>query len=105
MQKGLEVIFITPQSRRHKGRLVSDLIVEQAKTLGIKRVTKRIDAEGMGEKGHLHSWHFFEQADQPMELMFVVEESLGQQLIDGVSQAGIHAFCVARPVEFGELNG
>jgi len=105
MDNGLEIIFITPQNRRHNGRLVSDLIVDQARDLGIERVTKRLDAEGMGEGGHLHSWHFFELAEQPLELMFVVEETLGQQLIEKVEQAGIHTFCISRPVRFGELNG
>ena len=105
MKKGLEILFIMPQSRRHNGRLVSDLVIDEARSLGIHRVTKRLDAEGMGEGGHLHSWHFFELADQPVELMFVVEQGLGQQLIDRVRDAGLRAFCISRPVEFGELNG
>lgn len=104
MQAGYEVIFMAPQSRFHGQKRVTDWIVDKAKELGIKRVTKRLDAEGSGAGGHLHSWHFFELADQPVEVMFVLEVELADRLIDAVKAEGVHVFCVRKPVDFGELG-
>ncbi|MCK7548397.1 DUF190 domain-containing protein [Marinobacter koreensis] len=103
MEKGYEILFITPQNRRHEGKLVSKLIIDMAKDHGVQRVTTRIDSEGQGLSGHLHSAHFFELADQPMEIMFVVEEETGDKLIKAIRSAGIHIFCVCKKVTFGNL--
>ena len=104
MQSGYEVIFISPQNRRHGGSRVSEWIIARARDLGIQKVTRRLDTEGTGSGGRLHSWHFFEQADQPEEIMFVLDEATADQLIEAVTQAGVHVFCLRRPVAFGELN-
>ena len=103
MEKGYEILFITPQNRRHEGKLVSKLIIDMAKDHGVQRVTTRMDSEGQGLSGHLHSAHFFELADQPMEIMFVVAQETGEKLIEAVRAAGIHVFCVRKQVEFGDL--
>lgn len=104
MDTGYEVIFITPQNRRHDGKLVSKHVVDIAHDLGIGRMTKRLDSEGQGTSGHLHSAHFFELADQPIEIMFVVGRETGERLIEAVRSAGIHVFCIRKQVEFGELS-
>lgn len=104
LKTGFEVIFITPQSRRHKGEYVTDAVIGQAENLGIKSVTKRTDMEGTGLSGHTHAAHFFELADQPVELMYVVDEDTAGRLIQAVSNAGIYVFCVRRPVEYGQLG-
>lgn len=103
MDTGYEIIFITPQNRRHHGKLVSTQVVDIARDLGIDRMTKRLDSEGQGTSGHLHSAHFFELADQPLEIMFLVDRDIGERLIEAVRDAGIHVFCIRKQVEFGEL--
>lgn len=104
MEKGYEIIFITPENRRHNNKRVCELITDMAKKRGISRMTKRIDREGLGAGGHLHSAHFFELADQPVEIMFVVDSATGDQLIEDVKQAGIHVFCIRKEVEYGVLG-
>lgn len=104
LKTGFEVIFITPQSRRHEGEYVTDAVIEQAEALGIKSVTKRTDMEGTGLSGHTHAAHFFELADQPVELMYVVDGDTADRLIRAVSDAGIYVFCLRRPVEYGQLG-
>lgn len=104
LNSGFEVIFMTPQSRRHKGDYVTDAVIEQAGKLGIKSVTKRSDMEGTGLSGHTHAAHFFELADQPVELMYVLDGDTADRLIRAVDEAGIYVFCVRRPVEYGQLG-
>lgn len=104
MESGYEIIFIAPQNRRHHGKRVIDLVVEKARELGIQQFTKRMDSEGQGLNGQMHSAHFFELADQPVELVFVLDESLCTALIDAVKASGAHVFCIRKPVEFGEFG-
>ncbi|OHV07710.1 DUF190 domain-containing protein [Kushneria phosphatilytica] len=102
--QGFEVIFIAPQSRRHGHRTAIDAVVATAESMGITRVTRRDDALGSGFDGHVHSAHFFELADQPVELMYVLEGDRAEQLIDAVDQAGIEVFFLRRAVEYGQLG-
>lgn len=104
MESGYEIVFIAPQNRRYQGKRVIDLVIDKAHELGIRQITKRMDSEGQGQKGQLHSAHFFELADQPVELMFVLEESLGERLIHAVEASGARVFCIRKPVQFGELG-
>jgi PII-like signaling protein len=104
MKAGYEIIFITPQNRRHQGKLVVDLIVETAQRLGIARVTKRADSEGTGAGGAVHSAHFFELADQPVEVVFILDAATGERLVAEVEQADIPVFCIRKQVEYGELG-
>lgn len=103
MQDGYEVIFIMPMNRRQSGKLVSEWIEDKARELGITRMTKRTDTEGIGAHGH-HSAHFFELADQPVEIMFVLDKAEADRLIDSIGNAGINVFCVRRPVQYGQLG-
>jgi len=105
LESGYEVIFILPESRRHNGKRVYDLVVEMAIDLGITRMTKRSDAEGMGEDGKLHSAHFFDLADQPIELMYAMNESQAERFISAIEETGAPVFCICRPVYYGQLNG
>ncbi|MDX1802376.1 MAG: DUF190 domain-containing protein [Marinobacter sp.] len=104
MEPGYEIIFIAPQNRRHEGTRVIELVIDKAHELGIRQYTKRMDSEGQGQHGKMHSAHFFELADQPVEVVFVLDERLGGQLMDAVEATGAHVFCIRKPVEFGEFG-
>ncbi len=104
MESGYEIIFIAPQNRRYQGKRVVDLVVETARDMGIRQYTKRMNSEGLGQNGQIHSAHFFELADQPVEVVFVLSDSLGGRLIDAVEASGAHVFCIRKPVEFGEFG-
>ena len=104
LKPGYEVIFIAPQNRRHHGKLVTDLVIDAAEKLGLHRVTKRSDLEGTGHSGHTHAAHFFELADQPIELMYVLGEEQAEALITAVDEADIPVFCLRRPAAYGLLG-
>ncbi|EKF76076.1 hypothetical protein A11A3_01240 [Alcanivorax hongdengensis A-11-3] len=105
LKTGYEVIFIAPQNRRHEGKLVTDRVIEEAEKLGLHRVTKRSDLEGTGHSGHTHAAHFFELADQPIELIYLLDDATADKLITAVDAAGIPVFCVQWQAAFGELGG
>ncbi|MES1923730.1 DUF190 domain-containing protein [Salinisphaera sp. T31B1] len=98
--KGFEVIFIAPSARRHDGKPVLDAIADMAQRMGIKRMTRRVDAMGKGASGHVHSAHFFEQADQPEELMFVLDGGDADRLIREVEGSGADTLCIRRSIEY-----
>lgn len=104
LKSGYEVIFIVPESRRHDGKRVYDCIIETAESLGIDRMTKRSDVEGTGADGKLHSAHFFDLADQPIELMYAMDEDKAERFVAAVEETGAPVFCICRPVHFGQLN-
>ena len=104
LNSGYEVIFIVPESRRHEGKRVYDWVTETAKSLDIGRMTRRSDVEGMGEDGKLHSAHFFDLADQPVELMYAMDEETAERFVAAVEATGAPVFCVCRSVYFGQLN-
>jgi len=102
--KGSEIIFIAPKSRRHEGEPVLDWVAGVAGKLGIKRMTRRVDAEGTGASGHTHSAHFFEQADQPEELMFVLDGGEADKLIREVENSAAEVFCIRRAIEYWQFG-
>ncbi|MDA3921233.1 MAG: DUF190 domain-containing protein [Salinisphaera sp.] len=102
--KGFEVIFIAPRSRRHEGQPVLDAVAEVAQSQGIKRMTRRDDVAGTGVNGHAHSAHFFEQADEPQELMFVLDGGEADKLMRAVEEAEMHVFCVRRQIDYWQYG-
>lgn len=104
MKEGLEITFMAPQNRRHQGKKVMDLVMEEAHQLGITRCTSRLISEGTGRNDVLYSAHFLDLADQPVELVFVVEKELGDALVTAIMHAELPVFCVRKAVEFGNLG-
>ncbi|CAM5214220.1 PII-like signaling protein OS=Castellaniella defragrans OX=75697 GN=HNR28_000581 PE=3 SV=1 [Castellaniella defragrans] len=98
--KGYEITFMAPRSRRHHGELVLDAVLRIAKTLGINRHTRRTDTESVGENDRSHSAHFFELADEPEELTFMLEDGKSDELMHAVEAAGLQVFCIRQPVEY-----
>lgn len=101
---GFEIIFIAPRSRRHAGRPVLDAVAELAQAQGIQRMTRRTDVESVGHSGHTHSAHFFEQTDEPQELMFVLDGGAADRLMRAVEEAGLHVFCLRREIDYWQYG-
>ncbi|GAB3671385.1 DUF190 domain-containing protein [Salinisphaera aquimarina] len=102
--KGFEVIFMAPRSRRHDGTPVLDAIVDIAREHDITRMTRRVNAEGTGAGGHCHSAHFFELADEPEELMFVLDGGDADALIRAVEAKEMHVFCLRRQIDYWQFG-
>lgn len=104
MKKGFEVMFMAPRSQRHHGKPVLDAVIAIAKAHDIHRYTRRIDAEGTGKTGRTHAAHFFELADEPEEVLFVLGTHRTHELLSAVRAESMHVFCVCRAIEFGHLD-
>ncbi|WP_115719782.1 DUF190 domain-containing protein [Gallaecimonas mangrovi] len=101
--QGYKVTFFTEQDRKHKGQMIADWLLAQAKEVGVSGATVIVAEEGFGREGKLHSAHFFELADVPVEVTMVVSDANKDKLIDKVKEAGLGIFYVINPVEYGTL--
>jgi len=102
--KGFQVTFFTNQGRRHGHKLVHDWLMEVGKSLGITGITVVMGAEGVGRNGKLHSAHFFEYADQPIEVSMALTEDLSRILFDLLEKEEANLFYISTPVEYGVVG-
>lgn len=102
--KGFQVTFFTAEGRQHGRRPMGHWLVETIKALGIPGATMSAGVEGIGRDGKLHSAHFFELADQPIEVMVAVTDAQCALLFDRLEQEGVSVFYVKTPVEFGVVG-
>ena len=102
--KGFEMLFMAPRARRIDGKPVLDAVIDLAAAQGIERSTRRVDAEGIGSSGHMHSAHFFEQAYEPEEVMFVLDGGAADALMRGVEEKEIPVFVLRRAVDYWQFG-
>ncbi|ANI17530.1 hypothetical protein A9C11_27665 [Pseudomonas citronellolis] len=102
--QGYLVTFFTQQTRRHGDKLLSDWLVDLARDMKLKGATLVRGAEGFGHAGQLHSSHFFELADQPVEICLAVSEDECERLFEHLEAEDLALFYVKTPVEMGTLG-
>ncbi len=102
--KGFELSFLAPRSRRHHGESVIDAVVRIARAHGVTRHTRRTNTESVGLGGQSHSAHFFELADEPEEVSFILVNGKTDELMQAVNAAGLCVFCIRREVEFFQFG-
>ena len=66
--QGFQVTFFTEEGRHHGHKQVQVWLMEVARSLGVSGITTTVGAQGIGRHGKLHSAHFIELADQPVEV-------------------------------------
>jgi len=101
---GYQITFFTELDRRHKGKQLSEWIIELALELRLPGATKLAAIEGFGNDRRIHSAHFFELADQPIEVQITVSAEDADRLFDRLRAEKVHLFYVKSPVEFGTLG-
>ncbi|NWG31521.1 MAG: DUF190 domain-containing protein [Rhodocyclaceae bacterium] len=101
---GYQVTFFTSQDRRHKGKPIGDWLVHLAQEMGLRGATLLTGGEGFGHHRRIHSAHFFELADQPIEVVMAVSEEELERLFARLKAEGVHLFYVKTAVEFGVLG-
>ena len=101
---GYQITFFTQQSRKHKGKPIGDWLIELAKELRLHGATLMTAAEGIGRSGRIHSAHFFELADQPLEVVTIVTADESDQLFARLRAENVRLFYVKAPIEFGTLG-
>ena len=98
---GYQITFFTEQNKRHHGKPLADWLVRLAQELGLHGATLIPATEGFGRHHRLHSAHFFELADQPIEIVMVVTEAEAQRLFERLRAEQVNLFYVKTVAEFG----
>ena len=98
---GYQLTLFTQQNRRHRGKPLPEWLVQLARELGLRGATVIPAAEGFGHHGRVHSAHFFELGDQPVEVLVAVTEDEAGRLFERLREEKLELFYVKSPVEFG----
>lgn len=98
---GYQITFFTQQDKRHHGKPLADWLLHLAQEMGLRGATLIAGSEGFGHRGRIHSAHFFELADQPVEVLMAVTAEEAERLFERLKAEGVHLFYVKSPVEFG----
>ncbi|MCX7173674.1 MAG: DUF190 domain-containing protein [Proteobacteria bacterium] len=101
---GFQITFFTQQDKRHHGKPLAEWLVNLAKEMSLPGATLIAGSEGFGHHGRIHSAHFFELADQPLEIQMAVSKEDAERLFARLKAEGVHLFYVKTPVEFGILG-
>ncbi|MFN4362254.1 MAG: DUF190 domain-containing protein [Hylemonella sp.] len=99
--QGYQLTFFTQQDRRHGCTPLGEWLLEEARRLGLRGATLTTAAEGYGHEGRIHSSHFFEQADQPLEVTMAVTADEADRLFARLREENVRVFYVKTPIEFG----
>jgi PII-like signaling protein len=101
---GYQITFYTQQDRRIHGVPVGEWLIELTKELGLHGATLQAATEGFGRSGTVHSAHFVELADQPIEVVTIVTGDEADRLLARLRAEDLSLFYVKVPVEFGTLG-
>ncbi|MBI4740117.1 MAG: DUF190 domain-containing protein [Betaproteobacteria bacterium] len=103
---GYQITFFTQQDRKHRGMPFGEWLVLLARDLNLPGATLIAGSEGLGHRHRhrIHSAHFFDLADQPLEVQMVVGEDDAKRLFERLKAEGVAVFYVKAPVEFGTLG-
>ncbi len=102
--KGYQITFFTIQDKRHHGKLIVNWLMQLAQEMGLPGATLIAGSEGFGYHHHMHSAHFFELTDQPVEIQMAVSQEDAERLFSRLNAEGVHLFYIKTPVEFGTLG-
>ena len=98
---GYQISFFTVQGHRHKGKPIGDWLVHIAKEMGLGGATLISGAEGFGHHRRMHSAHFIELTDQPLEVVMILSAEESDRLFERLNREGLHLFYAKSPTEFG----
>ena len=99
--QGFKLTFFTQQDRSVHGQSVAVWLIEQAKNIGIRGATLTAATEGFGHDKKLYSAHFFELAEQPLQVTMAVTPDEADQMFALLKQEGINIFYTQAAIEFG----
>lgn len=102
--KGFQLAFFMEQNKRHGHQALWEWLLETARSHGIRGATVFMGAMGYGHHRRIHSAHFFEVADQPVEVTMVVTEEEAGRLFALLIEEKTQMFFVKAPVEFGTIG-
>jgi uncharacterized protein len=101
---GYQITFFTLQDRRHKGKQIGEWLLGLVSELGLRGARLHSGGESFGRGGRVHSAHFFELADQPVEVLVAATTEEATRLFDRLKAEEVDLFYVKTAVEFGVLG-
>ncbi|MCW1498737.1 DUF190 domain-containing protein [Acinetobacter baumannii] len=101
---GFLITFYTELNQRYHNQPIHEWLVNLTKELGLRGVTVLHGSEGIDHTGKLHSMHFFEAVDQPVQIQFALDEAETTQLFDYLNSQNISIFYVKTPMQFGVVG-
>lgn len=102
--KGYQISFLAEQNRRIEHKQAMEWLLHLAKELGISGCTTFSGVESFGADGRRHSAHFFELADQPMEMVMAVTEEQAERLFERIEAMDTKIFYIKTAIEYGQLG-
>jgi PII-like signaling protein len=102
--QGFQITFFTQQDRKYKGSTLADWLLECGHRHGVQSAMLKAGIESYDSSGRFHSSHFFELADQPVEVVMVMDTATADQLLAALQQEDISVFYVKAAIEFGVLG-
>jgi PII-like signaling protein len=105
VRQGVNLRFFMHANARHRGMLLSEWLLEQArhKRLGGGSVFRAI--AGFGRHGVLHEEQFFDLADDlPVKVEFLLGEAEAEQLLAAIRAEHPELVYARSQVEFGVLG-
>ncbi|MDF0605679.1 DUF190 domain-containing protein [Neisseriaceae bacterium TC5R-5] len=102
MMQGYQLTFFTLQNRQHGEMPLGDWLIQEARKLGAGGATLIVASQGFGHERKLHSAHFFELTEQPIEVKMVLSETDTERLFQRLREEKIDdVLYVKAAVEFG----
>jgi PII-like signaling protein len=103
--KGSSLRFYMHENQRHRGMLLYEWLLEEAKKRGIHGGSAFRAIAGFGRHGVISEQHFFELAGQQTVLVeFIASERESDELLRIVHEDGAHLFYARFPAEFGVIG-
>ncbi|WP_235583809.1 DUF190 domain-containing protein [Pseudomonas aeruginosa] len=102
--KGYQLTFFTQQDRKVHHQPIAEWLMAEALRLGVHGATLLAAKEGFGHHHRMHAAHFFELADQPLEVVMVVTEEEMQRVFERLTEEHLKLVYVTVPIEFGVLG-
>lgn len=99
--QGYQLTFFTQQDRRHGNLPLGEWLIQETRKLGVAGATLIAATEGFGHDRKLHSAHFFDLADQPIEIIMAISQEDAIRLFEKLREERIKIFYIKTPIEFG----
>jgi len=99
--QGYKLTFFTQQDRTIHGQSLAQWILQQAQRIGIRGATLTAGSEGFGHDQKLHSIHFFDLAEQPLQVTMAVTREESEQIFTLLKQEKLNIFYTKAAIEFG----
>lgn len=102
--QGFQITFFTQQDRKHKGSPLAEWLLECGHRHGVQMAALKAGSESYDSSGRFHSSHFFELADQPVEVTMIMDGPAADKLFAMLEQEEISVFYVKTAIEFGSVG-